>query len=96
MAEGRRSYRSETPQAPPQEPRREERPVPPTPPQDEVKSKFHKITGLFPSKSGKSDQVKVTEEIHARLGEVQVGDYLGVSENNKSHRLELWYSEGNT
>jgi hypothetical protein len=49
------------------------------------------ITGLFPSKSGKADTAFVKEEIFDALQGVQEGDTIGVSTNQKTGRLSLWY-----
>jgi hypothetical protein len=54
-------------------------------------SKFVNITGLFPSKSGKADTVFVTEAIEGLLHEIRPGDLLGISENQTSHRIQMWY-----
>jgi hypothetical protein len=57
----------------------------------EGKSKFVNITGLFRTKSGKADTIFLTEQMCDMLYAVQPGDVLGVSENAKNGRLQLWY-----
>ena len=52
---------------------------------------FVNITGLFPSKSGKADNVVVTPAICDILNQIQPGDILGVSEMKKTKRLSLWF-----
>lgn len=53
--------------------------------------KFITITGLFPTKSGKADTAFVKDDIFEQLQRIQPGDTIGVSVNQKTNRLQLWY-----
>lgn len=55
-----------------------------------VKNPAVKITGLFKSEKSKGYEVKVTEEVAAKLREIQVGSYLKVYEN-KSEKTGTEY-----
>ena len=98
--QSRRSYRSNTP-----EPTPTPAPIPqspavsePTPP-SRGSGKWHNVTGLFKSASGKSYTIRVTDEIAAKLKEVQPGDSLSISAEpvvteGKKDRISFSYVEG--
>jgi hypothetical protein len=88
----RRSYRSSAP--PPEPIVREEVKPEPAPKKEFEKTKSVNVTGFFPSKSGLCDTVFVTDKIAEELHKIQPGDTLGVSENKKTNRLQLFYYEG--
>lgn len=94
MAEPRRSYRAAQP---PAEPIVREEPTP-EPERKQVasgRSPAHNVTGFFTSKSGKAETVFVTEAICEALKNLQPGDTLGISKNDKTQRWGLFYFEGN-
>lgn len=89
----RRDYRAPAPAEGGNDTPRAPRAEAPTPAPSSEKGEFVPITGLFPSKSGKADTafIKPGSGIIEKLHDIREGDTIGVSMNQKTHRLMLWF-----